>query len=94
MTVAAFRVVQESLTNAVRHARARNVWVELRQRDDALDLAIRDDGVGFDPESARNRAARGESFGLLGIQDARPTRWPSRHPVPARSRMYSRCSWL
>jgi PAS domain S-box-containing protein len=69
VAVAAFRVVQESLTNAVRHARARNVWVKLRQRDDELDLAIRDDGVGFDPDSARNRAARGESFGLLGIQE-------------------------
>jgi signal transduction histidine kinase len=69
VAVAAFRMVQESLTNVVRHARARNVWVELRQRDDELDLAIRDDGVGFDPDSACNRATRGESFGLLGIQE-------------------------
>ena len=69
LAIACFRVVQEALTNVVRHARARHVWVELRQGDDEVDLAIRDDGVGFDPETARRGAARGESFGLLGIQE-------------------------
>ena len=64
-----FRVAQEALNNVVRHARAKSVWVDLRQGDDEVDLAIRDDGVGFDPETARRRAARGESFGLLGIQE-------------------------
>jgi two-component system sensor histidine kinase UhpB len=53
----------------LRHAQARNVWVELGQDDGAVELVVRDDGVGFDPEAARRRAARGESFGLLGIQE-------------------------
>ncbi len=67
--IAAFRVAQEALNNVVKHARAKSVWVDLRQSDDEIDLAIRDDGIGFDPESTRRRAARGESFGLLGIQE-------------------------
>ncbi len=66
---ACFRVVQEALTNVVRHARARNVWIELRQGDETLDLAVRDDGDGFDAEAARQSAARGESFGLPAIQE-------------------------
>jgi PAS domain S-box-containing protein len=64
-----FRVVQEALTNVVRHARARHVWLELRQQDNGLDLTIRDDGVGFDAAAARQGAACGRSFGLLGMQE-------------------------
>jgi PAS domain S-box-containing protein len=69
LEIACYRVVQETLTNVARHAHARHVWIELRQGDDELVLAIRDDGVGFEPDIARHRAARGESFGLLGIQE-------------------------
>lgn len=63
-----FRVAQEALTNVVRHARARRVWIEL-QRQEAVELTIRDDGAGFDPQAARARAAGGASFGLLGMQE-------------------------
>jgi signal transduction histidine kinase len=69
MTTACFRVAQEALTNVVRYAKAQSVMIELRQSDEGVDLVIRDDGVGFDAETARGRAARGESFGLLGIQE-------------------------
>ncbi|HLG15497.1 MAG TPA: PAS domain S-box protein [Blastocatellia bacterium] len=66
---ACFRVAQESLTNVVRHSRARQVGVELKRRDGELELGIRDDGIGFDAHEARARAARGESFGLLGMEE-------------------------
>ena len=46
-----FRVAQEALNNVVRHAGARAASVTLRQMDGGLLLAVRDDGVGFDPES-------------------------------------------
>lgn len=62
-------MAQEALTNVLRHARARNVWVELRERDGEVEVGIRDDGIGFDQETARMRARRGESFGLLGIRE-------------------------
>ncbi|HEY2154658.1 MAG TPA: PAS domain-containing protein, partial [Isosphaeraceae bacterium] len=69
LAIACYRIVQEALTNVVRHARARQVWVELRQDRAEVQLVIRDDGVGFDPTEARRRAARGESLGLLGLQE-------------------------
>jgi signal transduction histidine kinase len=64
-----FRVVQEAVTNAARHGRAEHVSVMLCQEDGALELAVRDDGAGFDVAAARERAARGESLGLLGMQE-------------------------
>ncbi len=66
---ACFRVVQEALTNVIRHARAREVWVRVRERPEGLFLSVRDDGVGFDVETARDRAAGGASLGLLGLQE-------------------------
>jgi signal transduction histidine kinase len=43
---AIFRCVQEAITNAVRHARARNLWIELARTSDGLDVHIHDDGRG------------------------------------------------
>jgi signal transduction histidine kinase len=67
--IACFRVVQEALTNVSRHARAQHVLVELRRCDTELALTIRDDGVGFDVQSALKRAAHGASLGLLGMEE-------------------------
>ena len=64
-----FRVTQEALTNVMRHAQAKQVWVDLRQAGDEWHLTIRDDGTGFDARAARARAARGGSFGLLGMEE-------------------------
>lgn len=64
-----FRITQEALTNVVRHAQARQVWVTLRRHGGELRLSVRDDGVGFDVADARRRAAEGGSTGLLGIQE-------------------------
>jgi len=64
-----FRVAQEAITNVIRHAQARRVDVELRVAGDVLELLVRDDGRGFDVRMARRRAARGESQGLVGMQE-------------------------
>lgn len=63
-----FRIAQEALTNVVRHAHASEVWLQLRC-DAELSLTVRDNGVGFDPAQEEARAFRGESFGLLGMQE-------------------------
>ncbi|MBD9391473.1 PAS domain-containing protein [Acidovorax sp. ACV01] len=63
-SIAVFRIVQESLTNIARHAQARAVEVAIEATEDRYRLSIRDDGVGFDPESVRSR-----SFGLVGIRE-------------------------
>ena len=64
-----FRLTQEALTNIVRYAQARQVWVELRLQNDVLTLRIRDDGLGFDVKASLERAALGNSLGLLGMQE-------------------------
>lgn len=64
-----FRISQEAITNILRHAQAKTVRVELRQRDASLELVIRDDGIGFDVVAARRLAAQGASLGLLGMEE-------------------------
>ncbi len=55
-----FRCVQEAITNSVKHAAARNVWVELAQTPAAIEVRVRDDGQGS--------AAVVEGNGLAGIR--------------------------
>ena len=64
-----FRVVQEAVSNALRHARAATIRVTLRDEPDALRLTIEDDGVGFDLEAVTQRIKRGEHLGLLGMTE-------------------------
>jgi signal transduction histidine kinase len=66
---ACFRIVQEALTNAARHAKPQKVTVSLEQRDEKLHLLIQDDGIGFNVQVARERATRGGSLGLLGMEE-------------------------
>ncbi|MBN1580676.1 MAG: hypothetical protein JXA89_08220 [Anaerolineae bacterium] len=62
---AVFDVVQESVANAIAHARADNIWIALSCQDDDFDLSIRDDGQGFDWEAMRaERALRGLPVGF------------------------------
>ena len=48
LETACFRIVQEALTNVVRHANAKNVSIDLRKLDHKIVLSIKDDGIGFD----------------------------------------------
>jgi PAS domain S-box-containing protein len=66
---ACFRVAQEAITNVLRHARARNLWVRLFTSGGQLALSVRDDGRGFELEAARRRAASGASLGLVGMEE-------------------------
>ncbi|PWT76963.1 MAG: histidine kinase [Proteobacteria bacterium] len=62
---ALFRVMQESLTNVVRHAGATRVDVRLTRSGDEALLIIQDDGIGIEPGAP----AKVGSFGLRGIQE-------------------------
>jgi PAS domain S-box-containing protein len=66
---ACFRLAQEAVTNIMRHGHAARVDVQLDLDEHALRMRITDDGEGFDVEAARQRASRGESFGLLGMEE-------------------------
>ena len=58
-----YRLVQESLTNAVRHAGASRVQIDVTEADGSLDVVVTDDGRGFDA----GRRARREQEGHLGL---------------------------
>jgi signal transduction histidine kinase/ligand-binding sensor domain-containing protein len=62
------RIAHEAVTNALRHSQAKTLAVELRFADEELQLRVRDDGCGFEPEKYLN-GPRGEHFGLLGIRE-------------------------
>jgi PAS domain S-box-containing protein len=62
---AVFRIVQESLTNVAKHARATRVEVVIAREDGAISVSVRDDGVGFDPTASR----KPRSYGLLGVRE-------------------------
>jgi signal transduction histidine kinase len=55
LAAALYRVAQEALRNAARHANARRVEVRLRQQDHSAVLELEDDGRGFDVEGAERR---------------------------------------
>lgn len=66
---AVYRIVQEGLTNTVKHAQARNVSVVISQRSGPVSVLIEDDGVGFRPDLLGAKAHRGEQLGLLSMQE-------------------------
>jgi len=61
---ALYRIVQESLTNVVKHARARRISILLARRNGAIKAVIEDDGQGFDPA-----ASPSAGFGLVGMRE-------------------------
>src|SRR5438309_7027853 len=63
-----YRVVQEALTNAVKHAKAGNVWIRAWRENLLLCCSIRDDGGGFDSCQAQAKAGR-KGLGLIAMQE-------------------------
>ncbi len=66
VAICIYRVVQEGLSNAARHAGASQVEVEVICEDDAVTLSIRDNGVGFDAERS---GKAGGHLGLLSMKE-------------------------
>jgi signal transduction histidine kinase len=64
VSIALFRVAQEAVTNAVRHARARNFGVDVVRVGDELTLVIRDDGIGI----SEGALQKGLSHGVAGMR--------------------------
>ncbi|HZT05527.1 MAG TPA: response regulator [Chloroflexota bacterium] len=64
-----FRVAQEALSNARRHANTRKVRVSLRRAESAVELDVRDWGDGFAVSAVREAAGPGERVGLAGMRE-------------------------
>lgn len=63
---AAFRIVQESITNVLRHAKAKKVEIRVGRRGEVLQVMVRDDGVGFDADAPQ---AGRRTLGLAGMRE-------------------------
>jgi signal transduction histidine kinase len=66
--IASFRIVQEAVSNAVRHANARRIQIQARYRPGQVEVQVTDDGVGFDPEEAAARQEPKVGLGLIGMR--------------------------
>jgi len=64
-----FRIVQEGLTNVLRHAKASSVTVRLDQEQDLIMLEIRDNGIGFDPKRLDQLDPGGRGLGIQGMRE-------------------------
>lgn len=64
-SVAVFRILQESLSNVIRHAQANRVRIDLHKSDNMLLMEVADNGIGIFPDCRR----KANSFGLLGIKE-------------------------
>ena len=62
-SVTIFRIIQESLNNIIKHARASRVDIRIERQGDSLMVNISDNGIGFDT------SRKSQSFGLLGIKE-------------------------
>jgi signal transduction histidine kinase len=63
LEIALYRIVQEALTNAVKHGKAKHIVIEIYEDTLAVYLSVCDDGKGFDPH------AQTSGFGLLGMRE-------------------------
>jgi len=66
---AVFRIVQEAVSNAVRHSGARKVRITLDFGASAVVTEVRDDGAGFDPAGFHQPQESGRGLGLLGMRE-------------------------
>ncbi|HEU4323765.1 MAG TPA: PAS domain S-box protein [Roseiflexaceae bacterium] len=64
-----YRIVQEALTNVLKHAQARSVSVIIERRGGELRVIVEDDGVGFEPRQSTAQGNGGRQVGLIGMAE-------------------------
>jgi signal transduction histidine kinase len=69
MKIAIFRIIQESLNNIIKHAHATQANIYLRFEEKNVRIDVRDNGIGFDLERAKQQRASRPSLGLAGMQE-------------------------
>jgi signal transduction histidine kinase len=69
ISVVFFRIAQEAITNAIRHAHANQINVALENSDNQIRLTVSDDGVGFEVGKNLAISAQQQHWGLLGMQE-------------------------
>jgi PAS domain S-box-containing protein len=66
-----FQAIRDLLTNVIEHARAKNVKVSIRDLDDRVQIAVKDDGIGFDATEVLETPSVGAAghFGLFNVRE-------------------------
>jgi len=67
LKITCYRIIQEGVTNIIRHANTKNVWIDILEKKEEILIVIIDDGVGFDIENVVKNAHEGKSMGILGM---------------------------
>lgn len=66
---AVYRIVQEALTNVIKHAQAKRVSILLEYRNNRVVVLVEDDGTGFDVEAAANKPIAERRLGMIGMRE-------------------------
>jgi PAS domain S-box-containing protein len=69
ISTALFRIIQEALTNAAKHARAKKIRILLAQKQKFIEVLIKDDGRGFDQRKIEKRPPRARGIGLFSMKE-------------------------
>jgi signal transduction histidine kinase len=64
-----FNIIQESINNSLKYAKAEHIWVRLKQTPTTLEVTVQDDGRGFDLQKVLESYDKRGSFGLLNIEE-------------------------
>lgn len=67
--IACFRILQEALTNIIRHSGADYVQIEFQKTDSVIQLNINDNGVGFNKSEVSEKGAKGLSLGIINMKE-------------------------
>ncbi len=67
--VTAFAIIQEAVSNVLKHAGAAHCWIEVRETEDKLIATVRDDGQGFDSDRVREEYPSRGSWGMLSMSE-------------------------
>lgn len=66
---AIFRITQEAVNNAIRHADAQEITIRLRATGGWIELVVQDDGIGIDVDILNSRRSHPDQFGLFGMRE-------------------------
>ncbi|HJZ46696.1 MAG TPA: GAF domain-containing sensor histidine kinase [Roseiflexaceae bacterium] len=64
-----FNIIQESINNTLKYAKAEHIWIRLKQTPTTLEVTVQDDGRGFDLQKVLDSYEKRGSFGLLNIEE-------------------------
>ncbi len=64
-----YRLLQESLTNVIKHAKARHITIRTQHRNGIVILSVHDDGVGFDTEAVAHYTGTSRGMGLQAMDE-------------------------